>query len=207
MLAALEAEGVVERIDEGEYAIGLGLTSLTQQMDQTTMLRQVVEPYLRDLVHEFGEGAGLSVEDGDESVYVLHLASEGPVRTEDWTGQSFPCHTVAGGMAVLATWSDERMKDYASNGLQALTPNTITRPSALRRRVKEIRANGYARTIGEFSADINGFGAAIMSPNGTAYGAINVYGPAFRFPGNRNPDEIGARLNEVATTISRRLSN
>lgn len=170
------------------------------------MLRQVVEPYLRDLVHEFDEGAGLSVQDGDENLYVLHLASEGPVRTEDWTGQSFPCHTVAGGMAVLATWSDERIKEYAARGLRALSPNTITTADALCRRVKEIRSAGYARTVGEFSPDINGFGAAITSHSGTVFGAINVYGPAFRFPGDRDPDEIGDRLIEVAATISRRLS-
>ena len=97
MLSALEVEGAVERLDDGGYAIGLGLTSLTQQMDQSTMLRQVTEPYLRELVAEFGEGAGLSVVDGHRSLYVLHVGSGGSVRTEDWTGQAFPSHTVAGG--------------------------------------------------------------------------------------------------------------
>ena len=95
-LSALETEGVVERIDEGSYAIGLGLTSLTQQMDQTTMLRQVTEPYLRELVSNSVKGAGLSVEEQGLSLYAVTSGSEGPVRTEDWTGQAFPLHTVAG---------------------------------------------------------------------------------------------------------------
>ena len=205
-LAALEAEGVVERIDEGAYAIGLGLTSLTQQMDQTTMLRQVTEPYLRDLVAEFGEGAGLSVEEDGRSLYVVHIGSEGAVRTEDWTGQAFPFHTVAGGLAVLATWGEERIRNYAEMGLAKLARHTITTERELRARLDQIRADGYASTVGEFADDINGFGAAITAEDGTAYGAINVYGPAFRFPGQRSPESIGQRLVEVAATVTGRLS-
>ena len=205
-LAALETEGAVERVDDGGYAIGLGLTSLTQQMDQTTMLRQVTVPYLRDLVAEFGEGAGLSVEEGDRSLYVVHIGSDGPVRTEDWTGQALPFHSVAGGLAVLATWNDERVDAYAQRGLAKLAPNTITTQRELRARLKQIRINGYATTTGEFAADINGFGAAITAEDGSAFGAINVYGPAFRFPGKRNSQAIGRRLVEVAATIAGRLS-
>ncbi len=207
MLSALEVEGAVERLDDGGYAIGLGLTSLTQQMDQSTMLRQVTEPYLRELVAEFGEGAGLSVVDGHLSLYVLHVGSGGSVRTEDWTGQAFPSHTVAGGLAMLATWSDAEVSRYAKAGLEQLAPDTITKPRELRQRVAQIRADGYAATVGEFAADINGFGAAITSADGTAFGAINVYGPAFRFPGSHQPDEIGHRLVDVARTIASRLSS
>lgn len=207
LLSALEVEGAVERLDDGGYAIGLGLTSLTQQMDQSTMLRQVAEPYLRELVAEFGEGAGLSVVDGNLSLYVLHVGSGGSVRTEDWTGQAFPSHTVAGGLAMLATWSDMELSRYAKAGLQRLAPNTITKPRDLRQRVARIRADGYAMTVGEFAADINGFGAAITANDGTAFGAINVYGPAFRFPGGRDPDQIGHRLVDAARTIASRLSH
>ena len=207
MLSALEIEGAVERLDDGGYAIGLGLTSLTQQMDQSTMLRQVSEPYLRELVAEFGEGAGLSVVDGRLSLYVLHVGSGGSVRTEDWTGQAFPSHTVAGGLAMLAAWSDAEVTRYAKLGLEQLAPNTITTARELRQRVAQIRANGYATTVGEFATDINGFGAAITASDGTSFGAINVYGPAFRFPGSRRPDEIGHRLIDVARTIASRLSS
>lgn len=205
-LSALETEGVVERIDEGSYAIGLGLTSLTQQMDQTTMLRQVTEPYLRELVVEFGEGAGLSVEEQGLSLYAVHLGSEGPVRTEDWTGQAFPLHTVAGGLAVLATWDDDRVRSYAESGLAGLTKQTMTTEAQLLQRLDQIRTDGYAATVGEFADDINGFGAAIKAVDGRAYGAINVYGPAFRFPGDQSASEVGGRLVEVAATISGRLS-
>ena len=206
MLVALETEGAVERIGDGEYAIGLGLRTLTSQLDQSTVLAQVAEPYLRELVAEFGEGAGLSVEDGDKSLYALHVGSEGSVRTENWTGQSFPYHTVAGGLAVLASWDDKRIADYATAGLIKLAPNTITSRAHLIRRVKTIRSEGYAATVGEFDVDINGFGAIIQGDDGAVYGAINVYGPAFRFPGNRKPATIGARLIEVAETISGRLT-
>lgn len=205
MLVALETEGAVERIDEGVYAIGLGLTSLSQQVDQTTMLRQVTEPYLRDLVAEFGEGAGLSIQEDGDSLYVLHLGSEGAVRTENWTGQAFPCHTVAGGLALMATWSDIEIASYARGGLEQMATNTIITAAELRRRLTQIRTQGYAATVGEFADDINGFAAAIVGPDGEAYGAINVYGPAFRFPGKRSPDEIGGHLRDVAGVVASRL--
>ena len=206
MLAALEAEGVVERVGDGEYAIGLGLTSLTGQVDSQAALAQVAEPYLRALATDYGEGAGLSVEDGNRSLYAVHVGSEGPVRTEDWTGQSFPYHTVAGGLAILATWPDRRINQYAAAGLDRFTGQTVTSRAALRRRVREIRRTGYAVTIGDFADEINGVGAAIRRPGGTAVGAVNVYGPAFRFPGERNLSDIGPHLIEVAAEIGERLA-
>ena len=108
---------------------------------------------------------------------------------------------------MLAAWSDAELSRYAKAGLEQLAPNTITKPRELRQRVAQIRADGYATTVGEFATDINGFGAAITTSDGTAFGAINVYGPAFRFPGSRQPDEIGHRLIDVARTIASRLSS
>lgn len=204
LLAALEAEGVVERVDDG-YAIGLGLTSLGRQMDQTTMLRQITMPYLRDLVSEFDEGAGLSIAEGGQALYVAHVGSPGPVRTEDWTGQSFPFHTTAGGLAIMCTWSDRDVTAYAGAGLESFTAATLTTAKTLRGRITEVRRTGYAWTLGEFSAEINGVGAPILAPDGRAYGAVNVYGPAYRFPGERDPAQLGTAVIEVASQISARL--
>ena len=77
----------------------------------------------------------------------------------------------------------------------------MTTEAQLLQRLDQIRADGYAATVGEFADDINGFGAAIKAADGRAYGAINVYGPAFRFPGNQSASEVGDRLVEVAATI------
>ncbi len=202
ILAALETEGAVERVGDGVYAIGWGLLALTGELDETTLLTRVAEPYLLDLAAEFGEGAGLSVEHGDESLYALHVGSRGAVRTEDWTGESFPYHTVAGGLAILATWPDERIDAYADGGLAALSSKTLTTRRALRRRIRTIRAAGYASTIGEFDVDINGVGAAIVGPDGASLGAITVYGPAYRFPGTRSVGEVGMRCIEVAAQVA-----
>jgi DNA-binding IclR family transcriptional regulator len=125
------------------------------------------------------------------------------VLTRDWTGSRFPYHTVAGGYALMSTWSDQRIGEYAADGLEAFTEATETTLAGVRRRVAEARRLGWVWTIGDFSIDINGVGSAVVDANGVAVAAISVYGPAYRFPDDR--DRVGALVLAAALAVSRRL--
>lgn len=205
LLVALAAEGMVERLDDsGRYGIGPGLAALAGNVSMVGTIREVCRPYLRDLVEQTGEAAGLSVPDGPHaSMYVDHVESPGDVLTRDWTGSRFPYHTVAGGYALMATWSDERIGEYAADGLEAFTESTETTLAGVRRRVGEARRRGWVWTMGDFSTDINGVGSAVVDATGQAVAAISVYGPAYRFPDDG--DRAGELVLAAAQAVSRRL--
>jgi DNA-binding IclR family transcriptional regulator len=207
LLAALEEEGLVERVGSGgRFAIGPGLAALAGDVSVVGAVRELCRPHLRDLVDITGEAAGLVEPDGARRVlYTDQVDGPGPVLTRDWTGSQFPYHTVAGGYAILATWADDRIEAYAERGLERLTPTTATTLDELMTKVEVARQAGYAWTFGDFSEDIHGVAAAVIGKDGRAVAALSVYGPAYRFPGEGDAAAIGRRVLDAAAMVGRRL--
>ncbi len=205
LLTSLEAIGMIERLDDGgRYAIGAGLAALTGRVSPAGSLREVCRSYLRDLVDDLDESAGLTVPDGATALYIDHVAAEGSVRTRDWTGMRFPFHTVAGGHAMMMTWSDDQIRDYAAEGLERFTASTATTFTELAARIRAARRQGYAWTRQDFDDEINGVAAPIRAAAGPAIGAVSVYGPSFRFPPDDSADTIGERVAAAAAAIEDR---
>lgn len=206
ILSSLDEIGVVVRLDTaGRYAIGPGLATLAGSASQAGSLRELCRPYLRDLSAEFEEASGLTVPDGDTALYIANVAAVGAVQTRDWTGMRFPFHTVAGGLAMMTTWSDAEISAYASGGLAAFTDGTAATTSDLMSRIISGRRAGYVWTHGDFDEAINGVAAPVLGMDGVAVGAINLFGPTFRFPGPSSEATIGARVSATAQLISSML--
>jgi len=205
LLTSLEEIGVLERLDvAGNYAIGPGLAALTGGVTPAGSLREVTRPHLRDLVDEVGESAGLTVADGNTALYIDHVGADGAIQTRDWTGMRFPYHTVAGGHAMMMTWSDGEVEQYAARGLNAFTAATVTTCKELLSRVRRARRLGFAWTLQDFDDEINGVAAPIRDGGGRAMGAITVYGPSFRFPPSGADAVIGERVVEAAEMVEAR---
>ncbi len=206
ILASLDELGLVEQIDaSGRYAIGAGLTSLTTTVSSTPAIRDMCRPYLRDLVAEFGEAAGLTVVEGRQALYLDQVTSDDAVQTRDWTGMRLPLHTVAGGLALMATWSDEGVSEYASKGLVAHTAATATTLDRLIAKLASARRDGFVWTFADFHEEINGVAAPIVGRDGLAVASISAYGPSFRYPGSTDPAAIGVRICELASAVSARI--
>ena len=72
-------------------------------------------------------------------------------------------------------------------------------------KVAQVRTTGVVWTHQEFSDEVNGVGAVIEGPDGDVLGAINTYGPDYRFPGERDRKQIAAAVLETARSIGDRI--
>ncbi len=204
LLAALENQAAVQSIG-GRWALGPGLATLTHQASPVSALRELARPHLSVLADEIGANASLMIPDGDCALYIDTATIEGAINVHDWTGERLPYHAVAAGLALMSTWDDDQISAYSAGKLEAFTEKTPTTGDGIRARTAQIRADGFVWTPQEFADDVNGVAAAIIGPNGRAVGAITVYGPVFRFPGDRSPESIEEPLGKACVRISTRL--
>jgi DNA-binding IclR family transcriptional regulator len=58
---------------------------------------------------------------------------------------------------------------------------------------------------GEFADDINSVAAPVFDSDGDAVAALHVHGPSYRFPGDRDPDQVAAGVAAAAQQLSARL--
>ena len=144
--------------------------------------------------------------EGDKVLYVSQVTADRPVQVQDWTGFTFPHHTVAPGLALLSTWEPDRLKSYLRQDLVPFTQQTLVDPAALAARLETVRRNGYAWTHREYSDDINGVAAPVFNPQGQAAAALSVHGPSYRFPMHGAEARIGRMLRDVASQLTAELA-
>jgi DNA-binding IclR family transcriptional regulator len=207
LLSTLEQVEAVERDADGRvYRLGPKVQRLSAAAGGPAQLAGFARPYLEDLTRRTGEAAGVSIPDGYAVHYVDQTESSHPVQVRDWTGELIPMHVVPSGLVVMAHWPPEQIERYLTRDLERLTPNTITDPDQIRHRLTEIRERGYVWVHEEYVEGINSVAAPVLERNGVITAALHVHGPSYRFPGKKDPDQIGEAVAEAATKLSAALS-
>lgn len=200
LLSTLEELGMVEQTEPGgSYRVGSGMTEIAAAVMPGRSLIAAARPHLHDLAKATGETAGLSIADGFDVLYLDQVDSDKQVQSRDWTGERLPAHTVPSGQVLLAFGAIDVESDL-SRPLERLASHTLTDAGAIRSRLAEIAGKGYAWAFEEFLDGLNSVAAPIRDSTGRVVGAIHVHGPAYRFPGDADADDIG-RL--VAASASR----
>ncbi len=206
LLASLAGEGAVEQVPgETRYRLGPRVVALGAAVSADGSLVVVARPVLTQLAQELGEAAGVSVPDGADVHYVDQVDSANPVQVRDWTGTRAPMHAVSSGQVFLAHLPPAELDRYLDGPLEALTPHSLTEPAALRERVRQVRADGYAWVRDEFAEGISSVAAPVVETSGELVAAIHVHGPSYRFPADGREEEIGRRVVAAAAAVSRGL--
>ena len=191
LLSTLEELGMVEQTEPGgSYRVGSGMTEIAAAVLPGRSLIAAVRPHLYDLAKATGETAGLSIADGFDVLYLDQVDSDKQVQSRDWTGERLPAHTVSSGQVLLAFGAIDVDTDL-SRPLERLASHTLTDAGAIRSRLAEIAAKGYAWAFEEFLDGLNSVAAPIRDGDSRVVGAIHVHGPAYRFPGGTDADDVG----------------
>ena len=206
LLIALEDQGAVQTVG-GRYAIGPGLAALSHQGAPASALKEVARPHLVELADVLQENVSLTIADGDATLYIDTAVAEGSVMVQDWTGERLPYHGSAGGLALMATWPDDDIASLVGGGLEAYTPTTVTTLDEVMAKVEQCRATDVVWTHQEYSDEVNGVGSLILGPDDEVLGAVNTYGPDYRFPGDRARADIAAAVIETARAIGDRIGS
>jgi IclR family pca regulon transcriptional regulator len=191
---------MVEQVEPGgSYRIGSGMVEIAAAVLPGRTLIAAVRPHLHTLVKATGEAAGLSIADGFDMLYLDQVDADNQVQVRDWTGERLRAHTVSSGQVLLAFGAIDA-DAYLAQPLERTASGTLTDAAAIRSRFADIAAKGYAWAFEEFLDGLNSVAAPVRDASGRVVAAIHAHGPAYRFPGDIDADEVG-RL--VAATAQR----
>jgi DNA-binding IclR family transcriptional regulator len=203
MLATLLASDAVEQLPaDSRYRLGPRILAMGGAIRAQADLVTVAHPHLVELAADVGEAAGLSVAEGFLVRYIDQVSTDHEVQVRDWTGTTAPMHTVSSGQVLLAQLSPAALARVLPDHLERLTPHTITEKAALRRRLHQVRRDGYAWVRDEFAEGITSVAVAITDQAGEVVAAVHVHGPSYRFPAPGDEAAIGSRVGLTASRIA-----
>ena len=204
-LATLREHGYVVKREDTYYLSLQFLDHGTYARDRLSM-RDSIEPTIRRLADDTEEAVWFVVEEHGELVYLFRAVGERGIDMICRSGTRVPIHTNAAGKAILATYTDKRVREIAAERkLTMRTPKTVTDVDALLDDLDNIREEAVTITRGEHHPGVASV-AAVVSRSGETIGAISVSGPEQRLS-NEHLEDTKSALLEAVSEIELRLTN
>lgn len=202
LLSTLEAQDFIRRnATTGRYRPGFTVMELAaSNAANVNGLGTLLEPILEGLVEKCKETCHLGMLNGAEEIILRRIDPRDQiVRVAPQVGRRHPANTTSGGIASLALMDDATVDAVLPAELVQLTKNTINSRSALWRRLKEVRANGYNLDLEEAYLGVRCVAVAVAVRD---WPIINV---SFTLPLQRAPVEhlrsLAAPLKDAAKRI------
>ena len=202
ILNAMVNAGIVERIDQGSYRLGIRLLELGNLVKARISVREHALPFMRELHAAIGEAVNLSVRHDDEIVYVERTsAGRALMRVVNNVGARAPLHITAIGKLFLLEDGPDKLRAYAERtGLPQYTRNTLLTVAALEKDLERIRRQGYAIDAEEAEVGVRCIGAGVRDDTGALVSGLSVSAPA-----ERMKQDWAGLVKETAERISRAI--
>jgi DNA-binding IclR family transcriptional regulator len=157
LLASLTHFGLVQRLEDGRYALGPEVARLQSIYTASFSLEGVVMPVLHELVRKTRESGVYHVRQGDARLVLYRVDSPQAIRDHVQVGDLVPLDRGAGGRVITA-FSGAKGATY-----------------------ERIRKDGFAALVGDRSPDLAGIAAPVFKAGGELAAAITLTMPAMRF--------------------------
>ena len=195
------ALGLLERLDDGRFAVGIRMLELGSRARRGNGIRSIALPFLEELHRATGNYVLLGVRDGDEAVLIERLSSVGPSDSMYPVGRRLPLAATGLGLALLAHAPNASQEDYLATP-RIIEPEGVPfDPERLRRHLHRVRVDGFAtisRSVGPRWASV---GCPIFGLDDEPLAAVSVVAP----PQELLPRSVRTALIAIAGVISRHL--
>jgi DNA-binding IclR family transcriptional regulator len=165
LLASLEHARLLQRLDNGSYALGSEVARLSTVYSASFSLDRVVLPVLRQLVAATGESAAYHVRQGPARLCLYRVDSPHPIRDHIKAGDLLPLDRGTGGRLLSAF--DPELGAAATAGDRKLLAG--------------IRQRGYLAATGDRLAEVAGISAPVFRADGSIAAALTLTMPSHRY--------------------------
>ncbi|MFI9605405.1 IclR family transcriptional regulator [Streptomyces sp. NPDC004069] len=188
------------------YRIGPAALRLGRLWERSGSLELLAEPVLQELRAATGDTVLFCLPDSFHMRCVAAVeGEEGPLRYYPLVGELYPAHAGATSKSYYAFLADEqRHRLFRSRPMARFTDRTVTDPDQLEREFRQVRAQGYAWTVGEYDAGI-GTVAVPVFLGAEPYGSLSLGAASERFPDG--PEDRLDALRKAARLLEQRLTH
>jgi DNA-binding IclR family transcriptional regulator len=188
------------------YSLTLKLSRIGTLVSAQYNIRDLVRPYLADLVDKTGESACLAVEEHHRAVYIdVESGPDNALRVMQRIGKEAPLHCTGVGKLMLLNYDmSTREQVIDEMGLEAMTANTITDRKRLSQELEKIRNDGYAIDDEECELGARCVAAPIRDFSGMIVASLSVSGPVSRMTFQKI-NQVIAYVSHTAAQVSREL--
>lgn len=201
----LESELLRRDPTTGRFRIGPGALRLGHAYLAGLDVESVAAGSLDELARTTGCTSVLAVPDGVECRLTSHRTAPGGLgRLHGRLPASVPMHSSATGKAILSVAGSSLIERTVAQGLQPITPRSITDPGELRAELVKTRRRGFAVDDRETDPDTRAVAAPVLDHTGDVVGALALVAPAARMPAAAVQEHARAVVL-AARAVSRRL--
>jgi DNA-binding IclR family transcriptional regulator len=191
--------------EDGTYHVGLRFLSVGEQARGRKETYQLARPIVDQLVEETDERAQFLVEEHGRAIYLHTQEGEHGVKADRHPGKIRHMHSSAGGKAMLAEMSRNRVEAIVEEwGLPAETTETITARDELFDELDAISEQGYAINEEESIDGLWSIGVPV-SAHDDVVGALSVSGPRYRMESEGVQSELADLLRGTANELEIKL--
>ena len=201
LVGELATEGLLERDADGRYQVGLRLWQLASLAPRSVGLREQALPFLEDLYEATHQHAQLAVLEGAEPVCLERISGHEAVPVVSRVGGHLPAHASGVGLVLLAYASHQLQESVLAGGLPRFTEHTVCDSAQLRRRLSEIRRDGFVVSDRAIDLTTVSVAAPVRGEDDNVIAALSVVVPY----GNVAPQTLVPLVRASARGMSRRL--
>jgi DNA-binding IclR family transcriptional regulator len=202
LVGDLVTGGLLERDEEGRVRVGMRLWELATRGSLALGLRQAALPAMETVQAALRQHTQLAVLDDDQVLFLERLSHPEAGANITRVAGRLPVHASSSGLVLLAAAPPAVLDRVLAGPLAALSPETITDPAILRRKISEVRRLGYAISPGTIASVSTGIAVPVRE-YGTVVAALGVVLPREAVDERRT---VGV-LRSAATEIERRLDS
>ncbi len=174
ILLTLEQSSIVSQDrSRGTFTLGMKLIDWGNRALDKIDLKTITHPHLMRLAHETRESYYVAVLDDHEVIIIDRADTPEIWRMVARLGQRSPVHATASGQILVSEASAEALDAIvARTGLKRFTKRTITSLSGLKKRLKEVRHDGYVVADAEYKPDLCVIAVPIRDHHGKISAAL-----------------------------------
>ena len=173
LVGELEREGLLERLPDRSYRLGVRLWEFASRAPRALGLREVARPWLEAVHDRVKQHTQLGVRSGRSVLFIERMSTRESVINATLIGGRTPLHASSSGLVLLALADDATIADVLAH-IPPDFPDPLMRTgTGLRQRLRQVREDGYAVANGYIHPESRGIAVPVRDADGV-HAAIGV---------------------------------